>query len=653
MIFFTDNDGTIIKSLPSPVYQGSANTNNVYLVAPFAANAQVTVAFQLPNGTWTTPAMMTQESALNGIVDAQGRTYAGWSYSIPNSVTQYYGVVTVQFFFYGTNSGVVTASSSTTITVGKGVPIVLPDTPTDEIYEQILNALSQITTELSSGVYVSRSVFPWQSTTTYNTNEITFYPVGQYGAFVKSTQENNTNNAPYNSESVLNSSWWEEVANFNQIQELQAQADAFDQAIQEAQTAAENAQASANASAESASQSSDSAENALSSANSAQQSAENSANSALQAEAYAEQAKQYAQNSYVIYPSFSDLPNPGDSAFIYLVPISTTTPNDGYNEYLWITNTSSYELIGSVNDIDLSGYAQTTGTYPNLTAGAAEKLSTARSVQVNLASDQSANFDGSQNVTPGVTGVLPVENGGTGTTSLSNVTVGNATNATNDGNGNNIAATYAKGTLVPVQYNSNQWQTFGGQTAKAGDIAIIIKNTGSPSYLLGAMYEISSASGTTVTLSTINLGYFVSGKAIQDGSGTNIENQFTSIATFASDWYKFYVSPTSENPASFFGGTWEQIEGQFILGAGSSYAALSTGGNENVTLQYSNMPQHNHEVIGQLLTTTPGAGLTFRELGNASTQNTNPGLTGYAGNTTPFSIMPPYISLYMWYKISD
>lgn len=46
------------------------------------------------------------------------------------------------------------------------------------------------------------------------------------------------------------------------------------------------------------------------------------------------------------------------------------------------------------------------------------KLSTARAVQTNLASSSSASFDGSANISPGVTGTLPVGNGGTGTTTL-------------------------------------------------------------------------------------------------------------------------------------------------------------------------------------------------------------------------------------------
>ncbi len=48
------------------------------------------------------------------------------------------------------------------------------------------------------------------------------------------------------------------------------------------------------------------------------------------------------------------------------------------------------------------------------TAAAAEKLAAARALQVNLSSSIAASFDGSADVNPGVTGTLPVRNGGTG-----------------------------------------------------------------------------------------------------------------------------------------------------------------------------------------------------------------------------------------------
>ena len=59
-------------------------------------------------------------------------------------------------------------------------------------------------------------------------------------------------------------------------------------------------------------------------------------------------------------------------------------------------------------------------------AGSATKLAIARTIQTNLASMAAASFNGTTNVTPGVTGTLPVGNGGTGQSSLANVIVGAA-----------------------------------------------------------------------------------------------------------------------------------------------------------------------------------------------------------------------------------
>lgn len=55
------------------------------------------------------------------------------------------------------------------------------------------------------------------------------------------------------------------------------------------------------------------------------------------------------------------------------------------------------------------------GDFPTLnqnTTGSAASLTTPRTIQTNLASGSSASFDGTANITPGVTGVLPKANGG-------------------------------------------------------------------------------------------------------------------------------------------------------------------------------------------------------------------------------------------------
>lgn len=49
-------------------------------------------------------------------------------------------------------------------------------------------------------------------------------------------------------------------------------------------------------------------------------------------------------------------------------------------------------------------------------ANTATKLATARTITANLASSTAGSFDGSANITVGVTGTLPIANGGTGAT---------------------------------------------------------------------------------------------------------------------------------------------------------------------------------------------------------------------------------------------
>jgi hypothetical protein len=80
--------------------------------------------------------------------------------------------------------------------------------------------------------------------------------------------------------------------------------------------------------------------------------------------------------------------------------------------------TSGSYLRGNGSNVVMSTIQA--GDVPTLnqnTTGSAATLTTSRTFQTNLASTSAASFNGSANVTPGVTGTLPVANGGTGVTS--------------------------------------------------------------------------------------------------------------------------------------------------------------------------------------------------------------------------------------------
>ena len=64
------------------------------------------------------------------------------------------------------------------------------------------------------------------------------------------------------------------------------------------------------------------------------------------------------------------------------------------------------------------------------------------------------------------------------------------------------------------------------------------------------------------------------------------------------DWIypvgSIYMSANNANPGTLFGGTWQQIQGKFLLGASSGHTAGSSGGAETVNLSVAQLPAHTH-----------------------------------------------------------
>lgn len=92
--------------------------------------------------------------------------------------------------------------------------------------------------------------------------------------------------------------------------------------------------------------------------------------------------------------------------------IDTTATSESAN---LITSGAVYTgLSGKANSSHTHNYAGSSSAGGAATS--AVKLETARTIRTNLASTSTASFNGSANITPGVTGTLPIGNGGTGAT---------------------------------------------------------------------------------------------------------------------------------------------------------------------------------------------------------------------------------------------
>ena len=135
----------------------------------------------------------------------------------------------------------------------------------------------------------------------------------------------------------------------------------------------------------------------------------------------------------------------------------------------------------------------------------------------------------------------------------------------------------------------------------------------------------------------------------------------------------YYWSSQPTNPSELFGGTWKQVQGKFILAAGTytdkngitrSFAVGGTDtGEYSHALNVSEMPSHKHTEIfyaehqGDL---TVGGG-TVRLLDSAylfSQQPTSGASFGYfgevfpSGGNQPHNNMPPYEVAYCWKRIN-
>ena len=124
---------------------------------------------------------------------------------------------------------------------------------------------------------------------------------------------------------------------------------------------------------------------------------------------------------------------------------------------------------------------------------------------------------------------------------------------------------------------------------------------------------------------------------------------------------KLWASDDPTSPASIVGGTWEQIKDSFILAAGDTYPAGSTGGSEShnhrigemFAAAYFNGPYMEYDYSGSTGWTTryrntiPN-GVTEKLISETHSS----GITVYGSPTKEAGNLPPYVAMYVWKRIA-
>lgn len=175
---------------------------------------------------------------------------------------------------------------------------------------------------------------------------------------------------------------------------------------------------------------------------------------------------------------------------------------------------------------------------------------------------------------------------------------------------------------------------------------------------------------TTEYLDKTGLAYFWS--KIKNYIDTN-----TGGGVSLSDVYpvgSIYITVSSTSPATLFGGTWQKIEGKFLLAAtaggdsgGNSTASVVAGGTggeatHTLTAAESGVPAHTHGMTSVL--TSASVTIASSKAGTASSgisdimRDTNGiGTVTATNNNTAAAAssahnnMPPYLAVYMWKRI--
>lgn len=116
---------------------------------------------------------------------------------------------------------------------------------------------------------------------------------------------------------------------------------------------------------------------------------------------------------------------------------------------------------------------------------------------------------------------------------------------------------------------------------------------------------------------------------------------------------KLWASDDPTSPASIVGGTWERIKDTFILAAGDTYAAGSTGGEAAHTLTVNEIAAHTHKMTNFCYSSNPTTidnnqnGVAFKRSATYPIEETSS-----TGGSRPHNNMPPYVSMYVWKRIA-
>lgn len=118
-----------------------------------------------------------------------------------------------------------------------------------------------------------------------------------------------------------------------------------------------------------------------------------------------------------------------------------------------------------------------------------------------------------------------------------------------------------------------------------------------------------------------------------------------------------YISTNATSPATLFGGNWDEIHGAFLFANSALHKAGEIGGEEEHVLKEKEIPIHYHDEYvgndgGNDSVPEGYYGFTSIACTSRNTYWAKGSKTSEAGGGQAHNNMPPYLSVYMWQRVS-
>ena len=181
----------------------------------------------------------------------------------------------------------------------------------------------------------------------------------------------------------------------------------------------------------------------------------------------------------------------------------------------------------------------------------------------------------------------------------------------------------------------------------------------------GKELQDTKITGKVGTVAPASANMSIDSAYLQYGASLN-SNLITNIKNFYYPVGAIYMSTTSTNPGTLFGGSWTALEGRILICNDSTYTAGGTGGASTVTLTAAQTGMQGHNTsfgnnhthtftinIANNLKAGTNRGIYHNDGTNAptytSSQNGGHQHTAAAVNaSSAHNNMPPYLAVYMW-----